>query len=150
MSQTMLRIGDVAEGLCGVTEIATTIAILIGGMLCRDRILSNRPREGWIVGAALALIFLHKTRLFPDMLIYAFFSPRLPSDMIISENASQVLFVLEFATAIAGSFIYAIAWGLILYAAFGSAKRRVSPIICDGGTHLPQSIHVDELSEDIH
>ena len=94
------------------------LVMLAGGVVCLRR-LSTNPREGWLVGGAIALS-LFATFGVPNAInLLLQFIPGLMDSVMAGANYAwkfQLLYGLP------TSLFQAAAWGLILYAAFGEGS----------------------------
>ena len=94
------------------------VVMLIGGVTCLRR-LSNEPREGWLVGAAIALNFVALYGVSNVVEVLIRFVPGLLACLEPTVSEMRVFFYLH---VIPTSIAQVAAWGLLLYAAFGEGS----------------------------
>ncbi len=98
------------------------IVLMIGGVMCLLR-LSKQPREGWLVGTAIVLALFARfgvpslVSLIMSYGIQIDFGNRIWMWRMLYESPAAV--------------IQAVAWGLLLYAAFGEGKRAKSKYLIE-------------------
>ncbi len=90
------------------------------GVVCLLR-LSNRPREHWLLGLAVALLLFGQLGLSN---VTSFLVQQIRGGMRGGDETSQLL--IQFAISVPHSLINAAAWGLLLYAAFSAGSGRRS------------------------
>ena len=93
----------------------TPLLLVLGmvGVICLCR-LSNRPREHWLLGLAVALLLFGQVGL-PN--ITSFVLSQVGSGVVGAGENSRLL--VQFAIGLPLSVISAVSWGLLLYVAFG-------------------------------
>jgi hypothetical protein len=98
------------------------IVLMIGGVVCLLR-LSKQPREGWLVGIAIVLAIF--ARFGVPSLVTFIMTSGIQLDFGNSIWMWRMLY--EFPAAV----VQAVAWGLLLYAAFGEGKTAKSKYLVE-------------------
>ena len=94
------------------------LVMLAGGVVCLRR-LSNHPREGWLVGSAIALSLFASFGL-PHLIGQLI--QHVPGLMASGPPGADSIWKDQLLFGLPVSVAQATAWGLILYAAFGEGS----------------------------
>lgn len=101
-----------------VGELPWLLVMLAGGVVCLRR-LSTRPREGWLVGAAIALSLFTLLGVSNAINLLLQFMPTLIAPVT---SGTDSMWRYQLLYGLPSSLAQAAAWGLILYAAFGEGS----------------------------
>lgn len=99
-----------------------TLVNLVGAAWCSAR-LSSRPREAWLVGAAIGLMLLDRFGLGAIMNVVFLIMPEL---IPTAPAIGTPLGIYQWIMFLPNSILQAAAWSLILYAAFGPGSGSTS------------------------
>lgn len=94
------------------------LVMLAGGVVCLRR-LSTNPREGWLVGGAIALSLFATFGVSNAINLLLQFIPGLMTSVAPGMDS---VWIYRLLFGLPRSVVQAAAWGLILYAAFGEGS----------------------------
>ena len=101
-----------------VGELPWLLVMLAGGVVCLRR-LSTRPREGWLMGAAIALSLFTLFGVSNAINLLLQFMPVLIAPVA---SGTDSMWMRQLLYGLPASIVQAAAWGLILYAVFGEGS----------------------------
>lgn len=99
-----------------IAQLPWVLVMLAGGVVCLRR-LGTRPRDGWLVGGAIALSLLASFGV--SHALDLLWSSGLMNSIGYGPNS---MWEFQLLYGIPMSITQAAAWGLILYAAFGKGS----------------------------
>ncbi len=119
-----------------IGSLPWVLVMLAGGAVCLRR-LSIHPREGWLVGSAIALSLFGSFGVSNAINLLIQFVPGLMASLTSGPYGINLKFQLLYG--VPASIVQAAAWGLILYAAFGEGSGPRSKYLVEDERTEPES-----------